>query len=57
MATITASDYTVLMKIDEDNYKKWFDNETSKPNADKYFKPNLGFKRYLVREIESRLKK
>ena len=34
MATITASDYSVELDIEKDDYEKWYNDEYKKPGGD-----------------------
>ena len=50
MATITAGDYTVELKIDADNYRQWYNNEYRKPGGDyeRNIAPAYSLKTYLT---------
>jgi hypothetical protein len=57
VATITANDYTVEMKIRRSKYKEWYEKEYKKPGGDyeKDIPPAMSFKMLLARVIEERL--
>ncbi len=58
MATITAGDYTVELKIDEDGYRtQWYNNEYRKPGGDyeNQIAPALSLKQFMSTKIEEEL--
>jgi len=57
MATITAGDYTVELKIDPDDYRHWYNNEYRKSGGDfeNEVSPAMSLKAHLVEKIEETL--
>lgn len=55
MATITAGDYTVELKIGEDEYRTWYNHEYRKPGGDyeRDIAPAMSLKSHLTEQIES----
>ena len=54
MATITAGDYTVELKIDKSHYLRWKESEYKRPGGDFENKvsPAMSLKNHLIKEIE-----
>lgn len=54
MATITAADYTVEMKIKEKAYKAWYETEYLKPGGDhdNEVPPLMSLKKHFINVIE-----
>lgn len=54
MATITAADYTVEMRIKPKPYKAWFEQEYMKPGGDhsKEIPPLMSLKKHFINVIE-----
>ena len=54
MATITAGDYTVELKIDADNYRHWYNNEFRKSGGDyeNQVSPAMSLKKLITQKIE-----
>jgi hypothetical protein len=57
MKTVTASDYTVELKISEPNYRAWFNDVYKGPSGDfqNGVAPAMSFKKHLKGVIESQL--
>lgn len=54
MATITAGDYTVELKINPDDYRTWYNNEYRKAGGDfeEKVSPAMSLKGHIVEKIE-----
>ena len=57
MSTITAGDYAVELKIDQDEYRRWYNNEYRKSNGDfeKDIAPAMSLKRHIAEIVEREL--
>ena len=54
MATITAGDYTVELKINSDDYRHWYNHEYKKPGGDfeKDISPAMALKSHILENVE-----
>ena len=57
MATVTAGDYAVELKISADGYRTWYNKDYFKPGGDyeKKIGPAHSLTHYLSKEIEEEL--
>jgi len=57
MATVTAGDYAVELKINPSHYRTWYDHEYRKSGGDfeNDIAPALSLTRHLTKEIEEEL--
>ena len=57
MSTITAGDYAVELKIDGDEYRRWYNNEYRKPGGDfeNNVAPAMSLKRHIAEKVEEAL--